>query len=56
MKIVSRPLFLYFIFTFGAAENCYPDTLTSYKVNIANVKCNTDGSWTCTDGMTGTLQ
>ena len=55
MKIVSRPLFLYFIFTFGAAENCYPDTLTSYKVNIANVKCNTDGSWTCTDRTTGTL-
>jgi len=58
MKIVSRSLFLYFIFTFGAAQNCHPNTintLDSYQVNTANVECNTANSWTCSDGLTGTL-
>jgi hypothetical protein len=57
MKISSRLLFFSLIFTLGNAQNC-PEILTSlesYQVNILNVQCNTDGSWTCKDGLTGIL-
>lgn len=57
MKILSRSLLLFLIFTFGYAQNC-PEiitTLNSYQVNTNNVECKTDGSWTCKNGLTGVL-
>lgn len=55
MKILSRSLFFFLLFVSGNAQDC-PEILTtldSYQVNTSNVQCNTDGSWTCKNGLTG---